>query len=118
MGKDAFNVVFLAGVKQVLVGPFVSAQVRFGSGELWVSGQIELVENALDRFLQVFVAIQAFDQNLPFIAVDRSASPCELLQHSAFDEGVQVEGLQSLVFFELKNWERAWSHGFRMKQKL
>ena len=39
LGKDTFDIAFLVGIEQVLVGSFVSAQVRLGSGELWVSGQ-------------------------------------------------------------------------------
>ena len=55
--KNASNVVFLAGIEYVFVGSFVGPQVRLGSGKLWISGQAEVVENALDCFLKIFVPI-------------------------------------------------------------
>ena len=46
-----FDFVFLVGIEQVFVRSLVSAQVGFGSGKLWISGQAEVVENTLDCLL-------------------------------------------------------------------
>ena len=52
-----FDVVFLVGIEQVSVGSLVSAQVGLGLWKLWVSGQVEIVENGFDCFLKVLVPI-------------------------------------------------------------